>query len=245
MKIDFETKSDEKPTHNNLNNHSAQYIFMVKQSDKFCKNCGAYIVNADQFCPDCGKEIPASKHAIRYCPNCGERILGSEYFCKNCGRKIKEPEKEKTGFLDRHKTLIIIIIVIAAIALVAVGAFTSLMPSPSQEVEVDTFTFNIPQDFMIDDDSTVRESDGGVIYASKYWQNGEDEISIDVMYDQSGNADIDEVARELGGDYQNLMGYDGYFSNLTDYYSFTFTKDGKLITVYATDTALFDEIEVL
>lgn len=202
-------------------------------------------MNADQFCPDCGKEIPASKHAIRYCPNCGERILGSEYFCKNCGRKIKEPEKEKTGFLDRHKTLIIIIIVIAAIALVAVGAFTSLMPSPSQEVEVDTFTFNIPQDFMIDDDSTVRESDGGVVYASKYWQNGEDEISIDVMYAQSGTGDLDEIAKELGGEYRNLMGHNGYYDEPEGCYSFTFVKDDKLITVYTTDSALFDEIEVL
>lgn len=217
----------------------------MRQLAKFCKNCGAYIKDTDEICPDCGREIPRKIQKIKFCPNCGEKITAGEYFCKNCGFKLKEPRKEKTSFLDKHKTLIMAIAVITAIAIVSVGAFSMLTPTGYQEVTVDSFSFNIPVDFTENENLAENENEDGVIYASKYWDNEEDEISIDVMYAKSGNADAEGIASEMGGTRQSMMGHDGYYSELGDAYCFMFVNDNKLITVYVTDPNLFNEIDVL
>lgn len=215
------------------------------QLEKYCKNCGANINNADQFCPDCGKEIASNRHTMRYCKNCGEKISSSENFCKNCGTKIKTPEKEKTNFLEKYKNPIILIAVIAAIAVVGIGAFSLLSPVPSQEVQVDTLDFSIPQDFSPDNSLTDDETDEGIKYVSKYWKHNDEFIEIDVMYATSNNVDANDVAREMGGDRQNMMGHNGYYNELSDAYSFSFVKDNKLVTVYTSSYDLLDEIEVL
>lgn len=213
--------------------------------EKYCKNCGANINNAGQFCPDCGKEIPANKRSIIYCQNCGEKIVGGENFCKNCGTRINTPKEEKPGFWKPFKIPIIIIAVIVLISIISMGLFYMSTSAESQEVQVDTLNFNIPDYFVPDDNLTVDEVDDGVKYVSKYWIHDEDYIEIDVMYAKEGNVDANDVARQVGGTKQTLMDHDGYYTEFSDAYSFSFVEDNKLVTVYTSDYDLFDEIEVL
>ena len=217
----------------------------MRKLEKYCKNCGAKIDESDHFCPDCGKQIGNAVHPIRHCPGCGERIEDDEHFCKNCGYKLILQNKENVGFLNRHKNLIIVMAAIAVIAVVAVGAVSIFLPAGGQQVDVDTFTFSVPQDFTVDEDLTVDETEGGIVYVSKLMQNDEDTIQIDVMYTESGIVDSNDVLEEVGGDAQSMMGYDGYLTEYSDSYSFSFVKDNKLITVYTTNYDLFDQIEVL
>ena len=51
------------------------------------------------------------------------------------------------------------------------------------------------------------------------------------------------MAKDIGGQEKNMLGYDGYYSDLDDVYSFTFVKENKLISVYTSDYDLLNEIE--
>lgn len=209
---------------------------------KFCKNCGRYIEDGDLFCPDCGKQVP-NKQIPKFCPNCGEDLKTSDYFCKNCGLKIREEKKQKESFLDKHKTPIIVIAAILAIAIVSFGAFCMISPTSSQEVQVDEVSFSIPDTYSENADLESDESEDGFTYKSKYFDNGEDSIQIDVMH--SSNVDADDLEDEMTGEKTNMLGYDGYYEELSDSYSFTFVKDNRLITVYTSNYDSFNEIEVL
>ncbi len=217
----------------------------MRQLAKFCKNCAAYIQDGEDICPDCGRKIDGAKSQAKFCHNCGEEIQKDEYFCKNCGIRLIEPKKEKESFADKHKTAIIVFAVIAAISLVTAGAMMMLSPTGSQEYQVDEFTFSIPEDFAEDEIARVNENDNGLIYVSKYWENYEDAISIDVTYAESGTSDAEGLAEEMGGEQKTMMGYDGYYNVDDNTYSFTFVNNNKIITVYTTNPDLFDEIEVL
>lgn len=206
---------------------------------KFCKNCGAYIEGTTMFCPDCGR--PTLQNNVRHCHNCGSEILENEHFCRNCGVKIEEP---KEGFLVKYKNLLIVVAVIiglAFIGVVAVGMFESF---ESQDVQVDSLSFSIPGGYTLNEGLSVDENDDGLKYVSRYWENFDDYIQIDVMYSTNAHVDENKVASEMGGDKMNFMGYDGYYNELSDAYSFTFVKDNKLVTVFTSNYNLFNEIEV-
>lgn len=209
---------------------------------KFCKNCAAYIDDTTQFCPDCGKEV--NQYVIKYCPNCGDRLSAGENFCKSCGVKIKEPEKE--SFLEKYKIPIIILAVIAVIAVVAFGAVSILGPgSGPQEIQVDSFSFNIPGDYAHYEDLDENENDEGIKTVSQFWGNGDDYVQIDVMYSTDQYVDAKKIARDMGGDKVNMLGYNGYYNELSDSYSFSFVKNNKLVTIYTNNMDVFDHIEVL
>ena len=213
--------------------------------EKYCKNCGAKIDETTVICPDCKREVTINKPTRKRCLKCGEPLTGYEHYCRNCGTDLNA-SKSENNFLNQYKTPIIIIAVIAVIAIIAFGAFASLTPFGTQDVQVDTIDFKIPQGFTQDDDLTFNETEDGVRYVSKYWDDGEDdEIQIDVTYSAKGNANASDVAKELGGDKQNMMGHDGYYEELQDSYSFTFVKDNKVVSVYTTNQDLLNEIEVL
>lgn len=218
----------------------------MKKLEKYCKNCGANINDETQICPDCGKPIPTKhNYKSKQCPYCGQRLIGYEQFCRNCGRSLKNPPEEKTSTTSKNRTPIIIVAVILVIAVVVFGAFSSLIPIGSQDVQVDTFSFKIPNNFVQDEDLTFDETEDGVKYLSKYWENDDDEIQIDVTYSASGNVNANDVAKKMGGDKENMMGYDGYYNELMDAYSFTFVKDNKVISVYTSNYDLLNQIEVL
>ncbi len=208
---------------------------------KFCKNCGAYLNETSAFCPDCGR--PNHQNVKRQCHNCGCEVLQNENFCRNCGAKIKEPQKE--SFLEKYKTPIIVIVVLVVMAIITVGALIMIGPVGSQDVQVDTFSFSIPEGYELNEDLSINESDGKDRLVSRFWQNSDDFIQIDVSYSTGGNVDQNKVARDLGGNKTSMMGYDGYYEEISDAYSFTFVKDNKLITVYTSTADLLDEIELL
>ena len=208
---------------------------------KFCKNCGAYVDDISQFCPDCGKQV--NQEIIRYCPNCGEKLTLNEYFCRNCGLKLKEPKKE--SFLEKHKSLVIVFAVIAVIAVIAVGAMFMISPVGNQEVQVDTISFTIPGDYEAVEDLFSDETQDGVRYVSKYWDNYDGYIQIDVMYPTSSSVDAYDILKEVGGEKRNIMGYDGYYEDLSDAYAFSFVKDNKMVTVYSSSPDIFDSVEVV
>lgn len=209
---------------------------------KFCKNCGRYIEEEDLFCPDCGRQVP-NKKILKFCPNCGENLKTDDYFCKNCGFKIKEPKKQKESFLDKYKTTIIVIAAILAVAIVSFGAYSMLSPTASQEVQVDEVSFTIPDTYAENADLDTSEEESQMTYKSKYFDDGENSIQIDVM--RSKDVDVKDVAEEMGGEKKNMLGYDGYYEELSDAYSFTFVKDNSLITIYTSSYDVFNQIEVL
>lgn len=220
----------------------------MRQLEKYCKNCGANIDDSTQVCPDCGREIPAEKYVPRHhrkCPNCGRRILGYEQFCRSCGIDLSTAIEEKPASREKYKTPITTIAIIAVIAIVAFGAFNTIMPMVSQEVQVDTINFKIPPGYVQDDDLTFDETDAGVKYVSKFWENDEDDIQIDVTYSQNGTANANDALKEVGGTKQNMMNYDGYYDEVEGYYSFSFVKDNKIISIYTSNHDLLNEIEVL
>lgn len=207
----------------------------------FCKNCGAYIDDTSQFCPDCGKQV--NQAVIRYCPNCGEKLTLNEYFCRNCGLKLKEPKKE--SFLEKNKNLIIVFAVIAVIAVIAVGAMFMISPVSNQEVRVDTISFNIPGDYQINEDFSSSENLDGVRHISKYWENYDDYIQIDVMYPADYSVDVNDILNEIGAQKETMMGYSGYYEENSDGYAFTFVKDNKIVSVSTSREDIFDDIEVV
>lgn len=207
----------------------------------FCKNCGAYVDDDSQFCQDCGKQV--NQAVIRYCPNCGEKLTSKEYFCRNCGLKLKEPKKE--SFLEKNKNVIIVFVVIAVIAVIAVGAMFMISPAGNQEVQVNTISFNIPGDYEVNEDLFTDETQNGVRYVSKYWNNYDDYIQIDVICPASYSFDAYDILNEVGGEKRNMMGYNGYYEDLSDAYVFTFVKDNNVVSVYSSSPDVFDSIEVV
>ena len=160
--------------------------------EKYCKNCGANIDDSTQVCPDCGREIPAEKYVPRHhrkCPNCGRTILGYEQFCRSCGIDLSTAIEEKPASREKYKTPITTIAIIAVIAIVAFGAFNTIMPMVSQEVQVDTINFKIPPGYVQDDDLTFDETDAGVKYVSKFWENDEDD-TVGWIYIKDGSFNI-------------------------------------------------------
>lgn len=220
---------------------------------KFCKNCGAKITEEDTFCQDCGKQLKiAAQTTLKYCPDCGNRIYTDSRFCPHCGRAvaiqngpIHHPVAvQKESFFEKHKTPIMIIAIIAAIAIVGIAAFMTLSPGTPQDVEVDTITFTIPGGFTRDPSQSGSETEDGVYTCYEHYTNGGDFIELDVMYPSTGSdAELAEkVARELGGTPATMCGQTGYYNELSDAYSFAFVKDGKLCTIYVSNSNLFEEI---
>lgn len=206
---------------------------------KFCKNCGCNIGENEQFCPDCGKQTENSS-AMKYCPNCGEKISSNENFCRNCSVKLNEVKNENK--FDKYKIPLIIVTVIAAISIVAFGAYLSLDFDSYQDVKVDTISFSIPDDLEENEDMRISKNSDGIIYKSKFWQNDNDYLQIDVTYSTS-NFNATEIAEDIGGEEESMFGYDGYYSEFEDTYSFTFVKGNKLISIYASNYDLLSEIE--
>ena len=194
---------------------------------KFCKNCGAYISENDAFCTDCGKST------LKTCPKCREQLTAHSKFCPDCGYEIKSSR------------LPIIIAALAAIAIVAAIAIFPITITSMQEVQVDTFSFNIPDNFEEDPASTIDENDKGIITKSKCWNDSADFIQIEVLYSKNSKIDMENVNVNMEGQAENLFGYDGYYNEFSDAYSFSFVVNNKLCTVYTSNPDLLTEIELV
>ena len=192
---------------------------------KFCKNCGAYISVNDAFCTDCGKST------LKTCPKCREQLTAHSKFCPNCGYEIKSSR------------LPIIIAALAAIAIVAAIAIFPITITSMQEVQVDTFSFNIPNNFEKDPASIIDENNNGIITKSKCWNDSADFIQIEVLYSKNSKINLENANME--GRAENLFGYDGYYNEFSDAYSFSFVDNNKLCTVYTSNPDLLTEIELV
>ena len=211
----------------------------------YCKNCGAKITENDQYCPDCGKQL--QKTSLNFCPNCGEALEKNVKFCGSCGYQlpIKQPQTKEDSFFKKHQVPIIIIGGLLILAVIAIASLSTISIYGTQEVQVNTIEFEIPDTFQENTLKYLHENDEGIITESKYFEDGSDFIQIDVMYSANTFVDANRVNSNLGGQRQNMFGYDGYYNELSDAYSFSFVKDNKLCTVYTSNYNLLSEVEVL
>lgn len=196
---------------------------------KFCKNCGTYLHENDKYCEDCGKPT------TDYCLKCGESLLPGQKFCPECGAKTTR----------MSKPLAVIIAVIGIVIVVGLVAFFTIDFTEMQEVQVDTFSFEIPDTFTQDTSKTVNENDDGIKTKSKMWVDDEDFIEIEVTSSKSSKFNPNKINDEIGGQKENRFGYDGYFNDFPDAYTFSFVKDGKLCTIYTSYPDLLDHMDVL
>ena len=65
------------------------------------------------------------------------------------------------------------------------------------------------------------------------------------MYSNGTYIDANEVNDQIGGHKESMLGHSGFLHESHGTYSFSFVKKNMLVTIYASDIALFDEIEVL
>lgn len=175
------------------------------------------------------------------CEKCGEPLPEDAAFCRNCGYKL--PQKE--SFFKRNQKPIIFIAVILLVTFVAIGTYSYISDLSYQKVNVGTVSLKIPSDFRENFTEYLSENDDGIITISKTWHNSNDIIMVSTMYSSDINIDANEVNNQLGGQRTNMLGYDGFFFNDYDIYTFSFVKHNTLITIYVTDMSLFDRIEVL
>ena len=49
----------------------------------------------------------------------------------------------------------------------------------------------------------------------------------------------------MEGQAENLFGYDGYYNEFSDTYSFSFVDNNKLCTIYTSNQDLLTEIELV
>ena len=57
----------------------------LKQTQQFCKNCGAKLQDGARFCSMCGEKVTSTK----VCEECSTENSGESEFCSNCGAKLK------------------------------------------------------------------------------------------------------------------------------------------------------------
>lgn len=114
-----------------------------------------------------------------------------------------------------------------------------------QDVQVGKAGFRILSRFTEDIGSGSIDNESGIITYSKTRHDSYNAIRITEMHSGDVYIDADSVNIQIGGDRKNMFGYTGFFRKDSDVYSFSFVKDNTLITVYATDINLFDEIKML
>ena len=177
---------------------------------------------------------------IKYCPDCGEPLQEDAIYCKNCGHKLSS---KKESFFKRNLIPIILIGIVLIIAIVAIT--NSINNHDSQTVDVGTINFKIPLEFNENTSFFSAENDSGIVVTSKTFESSTDVIMITVMYSSDTYIDANLVNDQIGGHKQEMLGYNGFLRESHGIYSFSFVKKNILITIYASDIELFDEISVL
>nr|WP_295001611.1 zinc ribbon domain-containing protein [uncultured Methanobrevibacter sp.] len=239
--------------------------------EEYCKNCGAKIKNNAKFCQDCGSPIENAEETEtlktedqvetgskdkNFCPNCGRELTEEEEFCQDCGTDINNPqiatpEPQEKSFFEKNKIPIIIIGVVAVVVL-----FLLLMASMPQEsesynydfgtqtVNVDGVSFVIPGNYRLNPSSIDYDYNNYVMSYVQEYTNGEDTITIGIL-DSSYDVDAQAVNDETGGVKKTMYGYEGYYNELSDGYSFNFAVGNKLCMLGVSSPYVFDQIDVL
>lgn len=224
---------------------------------EYCENCGAELRNDSKFCQECGSEVSQKQlEQEEFCPNCGESIAESENFCENCGLNLNTPQTvEKENLLDKYKIPIIIIVTAAIVVFTCVIALSMTAHNDSssynpdygtQTVNVGNVQFEIPGDYRLEP-TTIDY--GYENYVSSYQQsytNGEEEITLAVLYSPGSNVDANSIVQQTGGGVpKTIMGHDGYYGEFEDGYAFYFGIGNKVCMVAVSSPYVLDQINVL
>ena len=219
--------------------------------ENICENCGAELKEGAYFCQECGSAVsaPTEDDEINFCPNCGSEIADGD-FCDKCGTNLKNPQTNVTkNILEKYKIPIIIggIILVLIFAGLIINSMQEPEPIelPAQTVTVGAEYFEIPGRFALGAGPLDIDTANGVTSFSQSFKGDMDVINIAVLSSGYG-VDLEEVVASQGGVHKNLMGYDGYYSELDmGDYSFAFVLDNKICVIETTSPYLFDEIKVL
>lgn len=134
----------------------------------------------------------------------------------------------------------------------------------SQKITIDGIDFNIPSEFeedTINDTTQYNETVDGIPYFStiKNFHKGKTFITISVCENEDHEA-TDDTARAVGGESETINGIDGYlkyhppekveFENgnstlvatLSEYYTFSYAQDGKLVLIETGDKNYLSDI---
>ena len=141
--------------------------------------------------------------------------------------------------------------VLVILSLLVIMAGTSIIYAASNEntVQVDEFEFNIPDGFVENVTAEAvneKTSSGGVeyTYCQKLFEKGLFEAISILVAEYGGYEVTDEIVSAMGGEKTTINDVDGYLGNESGIFKFSYPKEGKLVTITATDKELFDEIVI-
>ena len=166
----------------------------------------------------------------KFCKNCGAYISENDAFCTDCGKSTLKTCPKCREQLTAH---------------------SKFCPDCGYEIKSSRLPIiiaalaDIPDNFEEDPASTIDENDKGIITKSKCWNDSADFIQIEVLYSKNSKIDMENVNVNMEGQAENLFGYDGYYNEFSDAYSFSFVDNNKLCTVYTSNPDLLTEIELV
>lgn len=240
----------------------------VKDNAQFCQECGTKVENASNLCPECGSKLDEnsmfcqecganlSDESTATCPNCGANTEESENFCENCGYDLNTSQKpDNKSFIEQYKIPLIIIATVAVVVFICVIALSMTAHNESnynsidygtQTVSIGNVKFEIPGDYRLVPTSIDYGYENSVNTYEQSYSNGDETITLAVMYSYGSNVDADEVVQQTGGGSQKtLMGQDGIYGEYDDGYAFTFGIGNKVVFVIVSSPYVFDQIKVL
>ena len=216
--------------------------FKVDRDTITCKSCGAELKEDMKFCTECGK--PTGDTAS-FCPECGRKLNPGEDYCSECGTTANDTKTE--SFIEKNKkALIAVLLVVAVLIVVSALALTGTTPEAKpQNVEVGSTNFIIPGDYMIDPSSIDVDYKYASAIFAKGWVNDNGDIIYIGTMTVPYNVDAQSVLSAEGGSYENMMGYDGYYSEDEGLYNFAFETGGYICVVTVSNPDTFDDITCL
>lgn len=223
----------------------------------YCENCGAELRDGGKFCQECGSKVsPELIEEHKYCENCGANIEDSENFCENCGTSLNAPKTvEAENLLKKYKIPIIIIITVAIVVFACVIALSMTAHndnshySPNygtQTVSVGNVQFEIPGDYRLEPTSIDYGYESYVSSYEQSYTNGEEEITLAVLYSPGSSVDANSIVQQTGGGVpKTMMGHDGYYGEFSDGYAFYFGIGNKVCMVAVSSPYVLDQVNVL
>ena len=141
------------------------------------------------------------------------------------------------------------ILVILSLLVIIAGTGMIYAASTENTVQVDEFEFNIPDGFtenVTAEAVNEKTSSGGVeyTYCQKLFEKGFSEAISILVAEYDGYEVTDEVVSVKNKEKTTINDVDGYLGNESGIFIFSYSKEGKLVTITATDKELFDEIVI-
>lgn len=80
------TPYSQQTTAQQFQSHAQQANGQYLPPKKYCRNCGAQVLNSQYICTKCGVKVGDGNS---YCPHCGAQTQPGAEACMNCGQRIK------------------------------------------------------------------------------------------------------------------------------------------------------------